>query len=100
MALAPQGKALFVACANSTKVSVLDAETGKGLETIACSLYPSAPAGPTPTSPCLPPDGKMLLVTNADANIVAVFSVDAPGQSKPLGFIPAGWYPTSVRYNP
>jgi hypothetical protein len=29
-----------------------------------------------------------------------VFNVAKPGQSKPLGFIPVGWYPTSVRFNP
>jgi DNA-binding beta-propeller fold protein YncE len=98
MALA--GKTLFVACANSTKVSVIDTATGKGLETIACALYPSAPAGNTPNSLCLTPDGQMLFVANADANNVAVFNVTNPGQAKPLGFIPAGWYPTSVRYNP
>jgi DNA-binding beta-propeller fold protein YncE len=100
MALSPDGKTLFVACANSTKVAVLDAESGRGLETIACSLYPSAPAGNTPNSLSLTPDGKLLFVANADANNVAVFNVAEPGQAKPLGFIPVGWYPTSVRFNP
>ncbi|HEV3263025.1 MAG TPA: alkaline phosphatase family protein [Gemmataceae bacterium] len=100
MALANQGKTLFVACANSTKVSVLDTRKGQGLETIACALYPMAPAGNTPNSLCLTPDGQLLFVANADANNVAVFNVATPGKSKPLGFIPAGWYPTSVRYNP
>jgi YVTN family beta-propeller protein len=100
MALAPDGKALYVACANSTKVSVLDTATGKGLETIACALYPTAPAGNTPNSLTLTPDGQLLFVANADANNLAVFNVATPGQSKPAGFIPVGWYPTSVRYNP
>jgi DNA-binding beta-propeller fold protein YncE len=93
------GKTLFVACANSTKVSVIDTVTGKGLETIACALYPGAAAGNTPNSLCLTPDGKMLFVANADANNVAVFNVADPGKAKPLGFIPVGWYPTSIRYN-
>jgi YVTN family beta-propeller protein len=100
MALAPGGKTLYVACANSTKVSVIDTETGKGLETISCALYPGSLAGNTPNSLCLGPDGKMLFVANADANNVAVFNVSEPGQSSPMGFIPVGWYPTSVRYNP
>jgi DNA-binding beta-propeller fold protein YncE len=99
MVLAPGGKALFVACANSTKVSVLDPATGKALQTIACALYPRAPAGNTPNSLALTPDGKMLFVANADANNVAVFNVEDPAAAKPLGFIPAGWYPASVRYN-
>jgi YVTN family beta-propeller protein len=100
IALAPGGKTLFVACANSTKVSVLDAATGKVLETISCALYPNGLSGNTPNSLCLTPDGQVLCVANADANNVAVFNVSTPGQAKPLGFIPVGWYPTCVRYNP
>jgi YVTN family beta-propeller protein len=99
MALAPDGKTLFVACANSTKVSVIDAATGKALETISCALYPAVPKGNTPNSLCLTPDSKMLFVANADNNNVAVFNVAEPGRARPLGFIPAGWYPTAVRYN-
>jgi DNA-binding beta-propeller fold protein YncE len=100
MALSPDGKTLFVACANSTKVSVLDTLKGTTLETIGCSLYPAAPSGNTPNSLCLTPDGSLLFVANADANNLAVFNVSTPGQAKPLGFIPVGWYPTSVRFNP
>lgn len=100
MILTADGKTLFVACANSTKVSVLDTAEGKALETIACSLYPAAPSGNTPNSLSLTPDGQMLFVANADANNITVFNVATPGQSRPLGFIPAGWYPTCVRFNP
>jgi DNA-binding beta-propeller fold protein YncE len=100
MALSPDGKTLYVACANSTRVSVLDARTGKPLETILCALYPSAPSGNTPSSLCLTPDGQMLFVANADANNLAVINVATPGKAKALGFIPTGWYPTSVRYDP
>jgi sugar lactone lactonase YvrE len=100
MALVSDGKILLVACANSTKVCVLDTTTGKGLETIGCGLYPNLPAGNTPSSLCVTPDGQFLFVANADANNIAVFNVAVAGQSRPLGFIPTGWYPTSVRYNP
>ncbi len=100
MALSPDGKTLFVACANSTQVSVLDAaHNGDPLETINCALYPQAPSGNTPNSLCLTPDGEILFVANADANNLAVFKVSDPGKSVALGFIPVGWYPTSVRYN-
>jgi DNA-binding beta-propeller fold protein YncE len=100
MALIADGKTLFVACANSTKVSVLNTADGTGLQTINCALYPAAPAGNTPSSLALTPDGQMLFVANADANNVAVFNVADPAEAKPLGFIPSGWYPTSVRFNP
>jgi DNA-binding beta-propeller fold protein YncE len=99
MALTRDGKHLFVACANSTRVSVLETEGGKALETIACSLHPDAPNGNTPNSLCLTPDGELLFVSNADANNVAVFNVAKPGRAQALGFLPVGWYPTSVRYN-
>lgn len=99
MVLGPGGKTLFVACANSTRVSVINVADGKGLETINCALYAAAPNGNTPNSLCLTPDGQILFVANADNNNVAVFNVSQPGKSKPLGFIPTGMYPTSVRFN-
>ena len=55
MLLSPDGKTLFVACSNSTKVSVIDAASGKNLETIGCALYPKAPSGNTPNSLALTP---------------------------------------------
>jgi WD40 repeat protein len=99
MAFGPGEKTLFVACSNSTRVSVLDLEAGKEIETINAAFHPNAPSGNTPCSLNLTPDGKMLFVANADANNVAVFNVAEPRNAKPLGFIPAGIYPTSVRYN-
>jgi DNA-binding beta-propeller fold protein YncE len=99
MALSPDGKFLYVACANSTQVTVLDAATGATAQTIHCALYPQAPSGNTPNSLCLTPDGQLLFVANADANNLAVFNVADPKEAKPLGFVPTGWYPTSVRFN-
>jgi sugar lactone lactonase YvrE len=99
MALSPDGKTLFVACANSTRVSVLETSTGKARETISCALHPGAPCGNTPSSLALTPDGQILFVASSDANNLAVIQVAHPGESKPLGFIPTGWYPTSVRYD-
>ncbi len=99
MAFGPDEKTLFVVCSNSTRVSVIDLKAGKGLETINCALYATAPNGNTPNSLCLTPDGKILFVANADNNNIAVFNVEKPGAAKPLGFIPVGMYPTSVRYH-
>jgi DNA-binding beta-propeller fold protein YncE len=90
---------LYVACANSTQVTALDPKTGKTVQTLNAALYPVAPSGNTPNSLSLTPDGELLFVANADANNVAVFNVADPKQAKPLGFIPVGWYPTSVRFN-
>ncbi|HZZ79144.1 MAG TPA: bifunctional YncE family protein/alkaline phosphatase family protein [Gemmataceae bacterium] len=99
MAFGPGEKTLFVACSNSTRVSVIDLKDGKGLETINCALYPSAPNGNTPNSLCLTGDGKILFVANADNNNIAVFNVEKPGNAKPMGFIPVAMYPTAVRFD-
>lgn len=66
-------------------------------ELITTSLYPNAPTGSTANSLALTPDGKTLYVANADNNCLAVFDVSAKGKSRSEGFIPTGWYPTSVR---
>lgn len=100
MALTPDGKTLYVSCANSTRVCVLDAtRDGKSLQTINCALHPNAPSGNTPSSLCLSSDGQLLFVANADANNIAVFQVAKHGRAQPLGFLPAGWYPTCVRFD-
>jgi hypothetical protein len=48
----------------------------------------------------LTPDEGLLFVANANINAIAVFDVHQPGRSRSLGFIPVGWYPTSVRVTP
>jgi YVTN family beta-propeller protein len=91
--------ALYVACANSTIVNAFDGTTFESLQTINCALHPAAGlAGNTPNSLTLLPDG-LLAVANADANNLAILNVQDPKKAIPLGFIPTGWYPTSVRYN-
>jgi DNA-binding beta-propeller fold protein YncE len=97
MALTRSGKRLFVANASRNTVTVLDTDSGRALETIWAALYPQAPPGSTPNSLALSPDEKTLFAANADNNLVAVFDVAKPGKSRSLGFIPVGWYPTSVR---
>ncbi len=94
------GRHLFVANANRNTVSVLDADSGRTLETLAAELEPGSPPGSTPNSLALAPDESLLFVANADINAVAVFDVREPGRSRSLGFIPVGWYPTSVRVTP
>ncbi|HUC85818.1 MAG TPA: beta-propeller fold lactonase family protein, partial [Candidatus Acidoferrales bacterium] len=100
MALTKSGQFLFVANANRNTVTVIDTETGRTVENIWAALYPQSPAGSTPDSLALSPDDKLLFVANANNNTVAVFDVSAPGKSRSLGFIPVGWYPTSVRVTP
>jgi YVTN family beta-propeller protein len=100
MALAPDGGVLYVACSNSNLVAAIDTATGKTLEVINSALYPSAPSGSTPNSLALSKDGAILLIANADNNNLAVINVSERGRARPLGFIPTGWYPTAVRFDP
>ena len=96
----PDGGRLFVANANENTVSVIDIERRKVVETLSTSLYPKAPEGSTPNALALTPDGKTLYVANADNNYVTVIDVSVPGNAKSLGFVPVGWYPTSVKVPP
>ncbi len=47
----------------------------KAVEQVAVALYPDAPDGSTPNAVSLSPDGRTLLVANADNNDVAVVDV-------------------------
>ena len=92
-----KGTLAYVACADDNSVSVVDLAQNKVVETLVATLYPGAPTGSTSNGVALSPDEKTLYVANADNNCLAVFDVSTPGQSRSLGFIPTGWYPTSVR---
>ncbi len=100
MVLTKSGRYLFVANANRNTVTVLDTQSGRAVETLVASLHSSLLPGTTPNSLALAPDEKMLFVANACNNTVAVFDVSTPGKSRSMGFIPVGWYPTSVRVTP
>lgn len=100
MLLTRSGKWLYVANANHNSVTVIDTATGCTLETLSAALYPVPLPGSTPNSLALTPDEETLFIANADNNNVAVFDVSKPGRSRSLGFIPVGWYPTSVRVTP
>ncbi len=97
MLLSKDGLHLFVANANRNSISVVDTASGRVVETLLAQLKPDAPPGSTPNSLALAPDGQHLFVANANINAVAVFDVSTVGKSRSLGFIPVGWYPTSVR---
>jgi YVTN family beta-propeller protein len=91
---------IFVACASSNSVAVIDTRRGVVTETIATALFPAAPEGSTPDALAVAPDGKTLYVANADNNCMAVVDVGRRDRSQVKGFIPTGWYPTSVAVTP
>jgi YVTN family beta-propeller protein len=96
MALTHDGTRLFVACANTNAVWIVDVAARQAKEQVNVSMFPDAPPGSTPNSVSLSPDEKRLLVANADNNTVAVVDVSEIGRSQVDGFIPTGWYPTAA----
>jgi DNA-binding beta-propeller fold protein YncE len=99
MVLSKDGSRLFVACANTNAVWVVDLKTNAATEQIGISLHPGAPPGSTPNALALSADGETLLVANADNNNVALVDVATPGKSQVKGFVPTGWYPTAVQFS-
>ena len=97
LVLTKDGKYLFVSHGNDNTVSVINTLENKKIETLSCSLYPDAPLGSTPNAVALSSDEKTLYIANADNNCLVVFDVSEKGKSISKGFIPTGWYPTSVK---
>ena len=97
MMVTAAGKYLYVCNANDNTVSVIDLKTKAVIETLDAALFPNSPSGSTTNSIALDAKNKRLYIANADNNCLAVFDVTVPGQSVAKGFIPVGWYPTSVR---
>ncbi len=91
------GSLLYVANANDNSVSIIEISRRKVIETLNAALYPDAPSGSTTNGIALSKDEKTLYVANADNNCLAVFDVTQVGNSRSMGFIPTGWYPTCVR---
>lgn len=96
----PKDSRVFVACASSNGVWVIDSTKGVVTETIYTSLFPASPEGSTPDALAISPDGETLFVANADNNCVAVVEIEDVNKSKIEGFIPTGWYPTALAVTP
>jgi DNA-binding beta-propeller fold protein YncE len=98
MIITQNDKRLFVTDANNNSVSVVDLKKGQETERINSGLKPDLPYGSTPNAVTFNGDESVLLIANADNNYLAMFNIKEPGESKSMGFIPVGWYPTSVKY--
>ena len=103
MAFDPTAARLYVACASSDLVAVVDTKR----DSLVAVLDDHAPGGPnegsTPDGLSLSADGRTLYVAEADNNAIAVFDVGTPFASaaesarrEPRGRIPVEWYPTAV----
>lgn len=97
MCLSKDDRYLYVANSDDNSVSVINTAQNKVVETLNAALYPNAPSGSTSNAVALSEDDKTLYIANADNNCLAVFDVSMPEKSRSVGFIPVGWYPTSVK---
>ncbi|WP_461068510.1 bifunctional YncE family protein/alkaline phosphatase family protein [Spirosoma horti] len=95
--LTHDGHYLFVANGNDNTVALIDVAKRQVIETLTTSLFPNAPIGTTPNGLALSDDENTLYIANADNNCLAVFDITRKGHSHSSGFIPTGWYPTSVK---
>jgi YVTN family beta-propeller protein len=104
----PDGKHLVVTCANDDLAWVLDAATHAVVEKISTRPSSELNFGTSPNAAAFSPDGRRLLVACGTNNAVAVVDFapsgsaatapgnTAPGNSRVLGFVPVGWYPSAV----
>ena len=107
LALSPNGERLFVACASTDSIAVIDTRRRRVVKTLL-DPPPSGPhEGSTPNALALSDDGARLFVAEADSNALAVFDLSrhtagtsrAKGGDRLTGRIPVGWYPTGVLYD-
>ncbi|MBG0860993.1 MAG: beta-propeller fold lactonase family protein [Bacteroidales bacterium] len=97
MVLSPDRQKLYVVCANSDVISVINTETDEVIETISVHLSKEIPFGSSPTDIAVSPDGKYLYVANGTENSICVIETGMP--AKIIGYVPSGWYPGSVILN-
>ena len=93
---------IFVTASNTNSVRVLGVtETGdiRPTESINLAMTPLQPAGMTPSALAHDAARNRLYVACSDENAVAVLDVSET-QSRVLGYIPTGRYPTAVRVLP
>lgn len=98
LVLNKSGSLLYVANGGDNSVSVVNTTSRKIIETISATVHPTKLTGSTTNGLALSDDGQTLYIANADNNCLAVFNVSEVGESKSMGFIPTGWYPTNVKY--
>ncbi|MEZ5104804.1 MAG: beta-propeller fold lactonase family protein [Draconibacterium sp.] len=94
MVASPDGNRLYVACANSDVISVINTLTDEVVEEILVRTEKELPFGSAPNALFVSKDGKTLYVANGTDNAICVIELGQSSRVK--GYIPTGWYPASV----
>ncbi|RKY66989.1 MAG: hypothetical protein DRP97_07725, partial [Candidatus Latescibacterota bacterium] len=85
---------LFVACASSDYVTVIDTRRDVVAGTISVHIDKDLPFGSAPNALLLSADGHTLFVANGTDNAVCVVDLQDPYKIK--GLIPTAWYPGAL----
>jgi YVTN family beta-propeller protein len=104
MVLSADRQYLYVACANSDTVDVIDTRTDTVVESIAMRPEARLPFGSGPNALALSLDGSKLYVANGTNNAVGVVALGpkassssiSENSSRTIGYIPTGWYPGAI----
>ncbi len=94
LALDSEKGMLYVACANSDTVAVIDTRSRKLVRSIVVRPDPGLMFGSAPNALALSPDSRTLYVALGNNNAIAVVDLGAGGRV--AGLIPAGWYPGAI----
>ena len=98
LALSPNGRWLVAASAGSDMLSVIDTRTDEVVETVTARQNPGDVFGAQPDALAFDASGKILYCANASQNAIAVFQFK-PRETKMLGLIPAGWFPSALAFD-
>jgi YVTN family beta-propeller protein len=91
---------LYVANAYSDSLSVVDLNTGQVVRTIGLSVPVDGGAfGSGPNGVAVAADGRAF-VTLGQANAIAVVNLSGRDEHPVIGYIPTGYFPTSISYDP
>ena len=96
MALSRDGQKLYVACANSDIITVIDTKTDEVIHEISLKTDGKLPFGLAPNALAVSPGGNRLFVANGTQNAICVIDIQT---NKIEGFIPTGWYPGAVIFD-
>jgi len=97
MILSPDQSLLYVACANSDKIYVIDTKKDEVKSEISVHLKKDVLFGSAPNALAISPDGKYLYAANGTENAICV--IETGSSNRVIGLIPTGWYPGSVIIN-
>jgi YVTN family beta-propeller protein len=94
MILSPDRSVLYVACANSDKIYLINTNKDEVTAEISVHMKKDVLFGSAPNALAISPDGKYLYAANGTQNAICV--IETGSFKRVVGYLPTGWYPGSV----